>query len=546
MAVDIAGQGGLDMAECAFNSNGVCTVGMLNVFGCPKDCPKRVDASNVDQDLEVTNDDRAIINVCRKIRKFAIMRRVDIDESQHRVSDNLHLKKYIELSGKTFKEFIYGYLANIQPFQLIFNHAQSYDKAVRCLIDLSYSTALYMKLEFLPSNVLLISFHENQLKNTVKYETITNSLNYAITKTDVPAGGYRILPIKMPHGLELFDLELVCQVVEQDLVRIAISDVESAYVRYLNQKVSALTERGQVFHSMKEASYGETVLNDVSVLVDGICFTRTSVETKRALVETLGNELREIAQLPDAGSYLQAIQERYSNKAGNAATKQRAVLGLDMAECAFDLSVLRDFSKPHICGYDVVEALERLHVTNLMTEDEEHFHEFCSELCEDYNEHRANFLAYTREGMNARAVWELRKSAILWDFMEGDKDPWFFLGHEAGKSAQEIKEYRSSILIQKFMDYEDHDWQYFWVLETAYSRDFAYEYFDMEMAFADRDEFKPDDLGDPHMDLAWRLVPVPDYEMKCRQGRPEWMGIPDREPIIFRHKFIKFYDEENE
>lgn len=190
--------------------------------------------------------------------------------------------------------------------------------------------------------------------------------------------------------------------------------------------------------------------------------------------------------------------------------------------CAFDIKKMTEY-QGEMHGYDIVENLERLKIKNLMKSDKEWYHTFCSELAYDYNERKANFLAYTREGMDARVLWELRKSAILWGFMEGDIDPWFFEGHKEGWGVFDIKAYRSRVLRTKFRDYDDHDWQYFWVLDTAYGRDYAREYFDAEMCFEDRDEFKVDDLGDPPRDLAWRLVPVSTYEMKCRQGTPEWV-----------------------
>lgn len=196
-----------------------------------------------------------------------------------------------------------------------------------------------------------------------------------------------------------------------------------------------------------------------------------------------------------------------------------------MGECAFNLSKLRDFSRGQLCGYHVAEDVERLHISNIdYTEDDrENLEIFCAELCSDYNNGFANYEAWLRPRMDARIAWELRKSAILWEFMEGEKDPWFFLAHKASWNAEEIKEYRASILIQKFQDYCDLDWQYFWVMRMAKGlpKWVADSYFDMEIIYQDRDELKPDQLGDPPHDLAWRLATNPDWEPKCRQGRPE-------------------------
>ena len=190
--------------------------------------------------------------------------------------------------------------------------------------------------------------------------------------------------------------------------------------------------------------------------------------------------------------------------------------------CIFNLDTIHEFGS-NLEGWQVLEKIRDFGITNLKLEEAGE-HVLCSELCRDYNEHRANFMSYIRPGMDARVLWEWRKSAVLWNFMEGDKDPWFFKEQDESWGIRDIKDYRSRILATKFVDYEDHDWQYFWVLETAYNRDVAYEYFDMEQAYLDGDPYKVDDLGDPPADLAWRLGVNPNYEPLNRQGRPKIWG----------------------
>ena len=189
--------------------------------------------------------------------------------------------------------------------------------------------------------------------------------------------------------------------------------------------------------------------------------------------------------------------------------------------CIFDFNTIHTFGKD-LHGYEVLEKIKEFGITNLKP-GEAGEHIFCSELCQDYNDHKVNFMSYLRPGMDARLVWEWRKTAILWEFMEGDKDPWFFTPQDEFWGIKEIKDYRSRVLATKFVDYEDHDWQYFWVLHTGYGSAFAHGYFDMEIAYQDEDPYKVDDLGDPVRDLAWRLAVNPNWEPKNRQGRPvEW------------------------
>lgn len=185
-----------------------------------------------------------------------------------------------------------------------------------------------------------------------------------------------------------------------------------------------------------------------------------------------------------------------------------------MDECAFDLSLINNFEKV-MTAEDMANFLREKHVTNIYetSTDHECFANFNAELVKDYWACRANPESYVKDGINARVVWELRKSAILWDFMDGEKDPWFFEAHKAAWGVKEIKEYRADIMRTKFVDYIDRDWQYFWVTRFGL-KDWKDIRIDAELLFADGDPDKPDELGDPIRDLAWRLVPVDSYKPK--------------------------------
>lgn len=77
-----------------------------------------------------------------------------------------------------------------------------------------------------------------------------------------------------------------------------------------------------------------------------------------------------------------------------------------MGECAFNLSILRDFSRGQLCGYHVAEDVERFHVSNInYTENNrENLEIFCTELCSDYNNKFANYEAWLRPEIDARIV----------------------------------------------------------------------------------------------------------------------------------------------
>lgn len=168
-----------------------------------------------------------------------------------------------------------------------------------------------------------------------------------------------------------------------------------------------------------------------------------------------------------------------------------------MTECAFDLTLINDFSQP-MTAIDMANLLREKQVKNIYETETDHecFANFNSELIKDYWAGRANPASYIREGMNARILWELRKSAILWQFMGDHTNAWFFEARQANQGVKEIKEYRASIMRTKFVDYIDKDWQYFWVVYLGVPnwKDIRIP---AETLFADGDLDKPDEFGDP-------------------------------------------------
>lgn len=318
---------------CAFDVNGVCSAGIMNVFGCPKNCSRYVEKHNVDLDLDISDSDKSLINTCKKIRMFVHTGRVTIDDSEHSASDNKHLEKFLALCGKTYREVILTYLANLQPFQLIKDKSQEYQKSVTCIIDLSYCLVLYIKINFTSTDAIVVSFHENQLQKNVKYCKKSTDLNYAIIRTEAEPGSFIYANVVIPRGLITLKLELLCVVVSHDLVKINMANVNSACIRYANNKISELVQKDmKIFSSMKEVtftSYGGSKLNDISVLVDKICFGKNDNEERSELIEVLNIQLRELLTLPDSQDYLEALAEKYSIKLGNAVMKPRILLGLE-------------------------------------------------------------------------------------------------------------------------------------------------------------------------------------------------------------------------
>lgn len=188
-----------------------------------------------------------------------------------------------------------------------------------------------------------------------------------------------------------------------------------------------------------------------------------------------------------------------------------------MNESAFKVELIGDFSRKYTVK-DFYKAIFDLHITNVggyAENDKSCYEAIAFHLYTDYERKICNAFSYLKDGLNARVLWELRKSAALWHYFEDGRFNWFYEEHLESWGVKEIKEYRSKILATKFEDYEDKDWQYFWPAKMSMGTEEAYNFMiDGEPIFADCDPLKPDELGDPIADNAWSVFPVKSYKPK--------------------------------
>lgn len=123
---------------------------------------------------------------------------------------------------------------------------------------------------------------------------------------------------------------------------------------------------------------------------------------------------------------------------------------------------IKDFSKKKSFKRIEKDLVEKYKITNINDDWGESLYYITEALRQDYENHWANYEGYIEEGMNARVLMELRKSAIL------PIDPeWreFYTGHCTLETVQEIKKYRAEKLKVLHPEYKDLDWQYYYLLK---------------------------------------------------------------------------------
>lgn len=173
-------------------------------------------------------------------------------------------------------------------------------------------------------------------------------------------------------------------------------------------------------------------------------------------------------------------------------------------------SLVKDFSKKKEFT-DVCNDIENKYkITNILDDDGESAYCIVEALYNDYLAQRCNYEAYIEEGMDARMLMELRKSAVF--FVADGDDTYFYTGLKDCNTWQEVRQFRINFFKRINPDYEELDWQYYFLvikLCGKYSKDFI---FDFEECFEDGDWRKQTKIED--YKLAYYNAHVPEW-LQC-------------------------------
>lgn len=167
----------------------------------------------------------------------------------------------------------------------------------------------------------------------------------------------------------------------------------------------------------------------------------------------------------------------------------------------FDTNLMYDFSIDY-SNEDIEALLDSFEITGFLDD----FHTkrmVVGDFYSDYLQKRVNPFSYLSgiSSIDARTLMELRKSSLPRLPIE------FYQNHpEPSDGWREIKRYRAEFLSQFFEDYQDENWQYWWVLRlTIFNKGRESLSFVYEDYLVDGDPEK-DYFQDPIEVLAHKLV----------------------------------------
>lgn len=201
-----------------------------------------------------------------------------------------------------------------------------------------------------------------------------------------------------------------------------------------------------------------------------------------------------------------------------------------------DTTKLRNFTEEKT--YDSIweDIEDKYKITNIWDDEGESMHYIVEALYEDYIDKLANYESYIEEGMDARLLMELRKSAIL----NFDSSLYsFFEGHKNCNTAKEVDEYRTKYIHAINEEYTGEPWKYYYLVLFSigmFMRGFCFDY---EPCFADGDyrkQVRPEECEEAY----WQELQVREINsLNTNRGEQKMLKIYLTRP----DNIIDFHDQ---
>ncbi len=280
----------------------------------------------------ITYDDETnIINICKRIRTLAKLDRMTLDIAKPQDAGNTRLFKYLDYCGVDRVTFVKNYLSNLQPYMLSGNTEKAKTDNPICVSDHIYKISLYIKLNLLPENEMVISFHEDHNRgDTVdnsriirwqqnKVRIIADSITGRITDTNTIA-----FDVLIPRGANNLPVSLVGELQNDGTLLVSKNAVDDAVLNVCNQYIQDLyageldfpaLNNVEIFSALQQipfTSYGNTVFSNISVLVDNMSAQNSLLHRRSAsfALETYISHL--LLTDEQKNELIEMIQDKYS------------------------------------------------------------------------------------------------------------------------------------------------------------------------------------------------------------------------------------------
>lgn len=272
-----------------------------------------------------------IINICKKIRKFAKLDRMTLDISEHQDSRNTHLFRFLDYCGVDKEKFVKSYLSNLQPYMLSRNTEQEKADNTICVLDNIYRISLYVKLNTQQGNEMIVSFHEDHKrgiskdnsrfikKGSEKVKIIADSITGGITDTNI-----KTFDILVPRGVINIPISLTGELQTDNTFLVNRNAIDNAILSVCNQYIQdlytsnlelPLLDEVELFSALQQisfTSYGNSVFSNISVLIDNMSVQNSPLHKASAsfALETYVSHL--ILTSEQKSELIELIRDKYT------------------------------------------------------------------------------------------------------------------------------------------------------------------------------------------------------------------------------------------
>jgi hypothetical protein len=271
-----------------------------------------------------------MVRVCREIRRLAMLDRISLDESEHRSGLNRHLFSYIEYCGMDVREYIKGYLSNLQPYMIERFKSQEPGNNFICVLDNMYRVSVYIKIDKTFGREIIVSFHESNKRGIAKENYIATYGNDSLVPVIADEICARIdgspkveVKVFIQRGMLSLPIRVMGQICENGVYIVYARDIETPIIEQCNQYLRDLytsdldlnaldsVELFSVLHQISFTSYGNTVFSNISLLIDNMALQRGVIGKKTAdfaLVTYVGHLVLDSQQ---ADELISMLEEKY-------------------------------------------------------------------------------------------------------------------------------------------------------------------------------------------------------------------------------------------
>lgn len=273
--------------------------------------------------------DLTMVKLCEKLRRLAKIDHLHIDDSIHASGINKHLFSYIEYCGYTIESYIKEYLCNLQPYMLKRQPDQQFADTILCVLDTGYQISLYIKADIKQHSEVVISFHEDYLKNGLarpnKAQIGQNDKLIPVFAEDITyispntnSVGIRVMlqrgMLSLPIDVAAIKCENVFLVNKGNLER-AVLEKCNDYIRQICMEledidINILNHLTQL-EQLSFTAYGRDVFSTISLLIDTSLAQNNSL-SKRAADFALSSYIQSLRLTQDQKEELsELLEERY-------------------------------------------------------------------------------------------------------------------------------------------------------------------------------------------------------------------------------------------